>query len=139
MVHYIVGGLVTILSLVTVSTPLQAGYHLSCQDELGREVCIGIRRVESLSEPCSGSGCDFSALIKRLDRTTGAYLDTLATSASEQAGNYARSAVDALCRTTFTGPTTVISRLRVSINRFFSAMEELQELAEIEDPETCEF
>lgn len=139
MLHRITLGLLAMIGIITAANPLYASYHLTCQDEIGREVCVSIRRVESLSNPCTGSGCDFSALTRRLDKTTALYLDALATSASEQAGEYARSATDALCGTRFTGPTAVISRLRVSLNRFMVAMDELQELAEIEDPVTCEF
>jgi hypothetical protein len=95
--------------------------------------------VESLAEPCLGSGCDFGRLMAQMNHTTTLYIQLLPQTASPQAGNLAKSASSTLCGLEFTGPQQVITRLIVSANRFLESMLELQEMAGLDEPESCQF
>jgi hypothetical protein len=131
-------GLMWVAFLAFVPGISLAGYHLDCSDPTGRSVCIAIRKVESMAQPCIGSGCDHNGLIRQMGVATARYIETLAETASEQAGNFARDASYELCGLAFTGHPDVIRRFVVTANRFLEAMLELQQISGIEDTETCE-
>jgi hypothetical protein len=90
-------------------------------------------------QPCEGTGCDFYYLIRLMDRATDLFIQSLSTTASDQAGDFAFSAASALCHTAFTGERDVIRRLTASANRFVRAMQEIQIQAGLTDTMVCEF
>lgn len=114
-------------------------FDLDCKAPAGKNVCVAIKTVESFAQPCMGSGCDFPRLIAQMDRATQLYIGLIPETASPQAGALAKSASSALCDTRFTGSGSVIARFIVSANRFLEAMLELQEVANVEEPDTCVF
>ena len=118
---------------------IEDNYDLTCTHAQGKQVCSAIKMVENLVQPCVGTGCDFSQLIAQMNHATEIYIELLPQSASSQAGDLAKSASLALCETRFTGSQNLIARLIVSANRFLEAMLELQQIAKVNEPETCEF
>lgn len=140
MISKMLMGFAFVLAVIpSHSSATPRNYHLDCATATGKEICVSIRRVEINVRPCEGAGCDFYNLINLMDRATDLYIESLATSATRQAGDLAFSAASTLCHTTFTGERDQIRRLTVSANRFLEAMIELQELAGITDTMACEF